>query len=102
MKQKQRLRLFKMTEIERNMLVKALYDIRGSDGREASEVECLIRKTAEAPDRRLYLTEPDYHWSMEALNVLRNAYLSAGRCSDGIDNVLLKIMKSKYRRAPAR
>ena len=64
MKQKQRLRLFKMTEIERNMLVKALYDIRGSDGREASEVECLIRKTAEAPDRRLYLTEPDYHWSM--------------------------------------
>ena len=33
---------------------------------------------------------------------MRNAYLSAGRSSGGIDRVLAKLMSSKYRNVPVR
>ena len=55
-------RLFQMTEIEQNMLGKAL--------------------------------------ALRALNRLRSSYLAAGRYSDGIDAVILKLLHSRYRRVP--
>lgn len=94
-------RLFKMTDIERNMLVKALCDIRQDAGTGTSEVENLIERTAHAPGR-LYLNEADFHWAAVSLNGLRSAYLSAGRSSGGIDKVLFKLMNTKYRRVPVR
>ena len=94
-------RLFKMTDIERNMLVKALCDIRQDVGAGTGEVEDLIERTAHAPGR-LYLNETDFHWVAISLNGLRSAYLSAGRSSGGIDKVLYKLMNTKYRRAPVR
>lgn len=48
-------------------------------------------------ENKLYLTEAEHSKSVEALNQLRDTYLKNGRYSDGIDSVLLKIMKSRYR-----
>ena len=54
-------------------------------------------KLAEQEEGKLYLTEAEHSKSVEALNQLRDTYLKNGRYSDGIDSVLLKIMKSRYR-----
>ena len=94
-------RLFKMTDIARNMLVKALFDIRQDIGTGTGEVENLIERTVHAPGH-LYLNEADFHWTAVSLNSLRSAYLSAGRSSGGIDKVLCKLMNTKYRRVPVR
>lgn len=89
-------RLFPMTNIEQNMLVKALCDVRGQSG----EVQILIDKTLHAPKGKLYLSDSEFHWAAVSLNGLRTAYLSAGRSSGGIDKVLFKLMRSKYKRVP--
>ena len=57
----------------------------------------LVLKLAEQEEGKLYLTEAEHSKSVEALNQLRDTYLKNGRYSDGIDSVLLKIMKSRYR-----
>ncbi len=54
----------------------------------------LVLKLAEQEEGKLYLTEAEHTKSVEALNKLRDTYLKNGRYSDGIDSVLLKIMKS--------
>ena len=95
-------RLFPMTNIEQNMLVKALCDVHGQSGEASSEVQTLIEKTLHAPKGKLYLSDSEFHWATVSLNGLRTAYLSAGRSSGGIDKVLCKLMRSKYRRAPVR
>ena len=92
-------RLFKMTEIEQNMLAKALWDIRRSD---PDRIGGFVHKVQNVPKRRLYLSDTEFRLSLAALNCLRRAYLSAGRYSDGIDAVILKLMQTKYRRAPVR
>ena len=77
-----------MGMLEKNFLVKALCDAQKSSGSETSgEVQSLINKTVNAA---------------QSLNGMRNAYLSAGRSSGGIDRVLAKLMSSKYRNVPVR
>ena len=93
-------RLFPMTNIEQNMLVKALCDVRSRSGESLSEVQGLIQKAVHAPKGKLYLNDSEFHWAAVSLNGLRTAYLSAGRSSGGIDKVLCKLMRSKYRRVP--
>ena len=93
-------RLFPMTNIEQNMLVKALCDVRGRSGGSLSEVQGLIQKAVHAPVGEVYLCGSGFHWAAVSLNGLRTAYLSAGRSSGGIDKVLCKLMRSKYRRVP--
>ena len=93
-------RLFPMTNIEQNMLVKALCDVRGRSGGSLSEVQGLIQKAVHAPKGKLYLNDSEFHWAAFSLNGLRTAYLSAGRSSGGIDKVLCKLMRSKYRHVP--
>ena len=93
-------RLSPMTNIEQNMLVKALCDIRKNSGETSGEVGNLIEKTLHAPRGKLYLSDQEFHWAAVSLNRLRTAYLSAGRSSGGIDKVLFKLMRSKYRRVP--
>ena len=87
-------RLFAMTEIEQNMLEKALLDL----GR--AQTASMRRRVRQAPRRKLYLNQTEYDLAVRALNGLRDAYLAAGRYSDGIDAVILKLMKSRYRRVP--
>lgn len=84
-------RLFKMTETEQCVMVAAL---KNSDA--------LASRAANAPKRRLYLDGEEYRQALHGLNQLRTDYMAAGHFSDGIDAVMLKLMKSKYRRAPAR
>ena len=92
-------RLFKMGMLEQNFLVKALCDAQKASGPEISgEVQSLI----DAPKGKLYLNNTEFQWAAQSLNGMRNAYLSAGRSSGGIDRVLAKLMNSKYRHAPIR
>ena len=96
-------RLFKMGMLDRNFLVKALCDTQKASGPEASgEVQDLIDKTVNAPNGKLYLSDTEFQYAAQSLNGMRNAYLSAGRSSGGIDRVLAKPMSSKYRHAPVR
>ena len=96
-------RLFKMGMLERNFLVKALCDAQKASGPEVSgEVQNLIDKTVNAPNGKLYLSDTEFQRAAQSLNGMRNAYLSAGRSSGGIDRVLAKLMNSKYRHAPSR
>ena len=85
-------RLFKMTETEQCVLVAALKDCGG----------VLASRAANAPKRKLYLDGEEYRQALHGLNRLRTDYMAAGHYSDGIDAVMLKLMRSKYRRAPAR
>ena len=87
-------RLFAMTEIEQNMLEKALLDL------DRAQTASMRRRVRQAPRRKLYLNQMEYDLAVRALNGLRDAYLAAGRYSDGIDAVILKLMKSQYRRVP--
>lgn len=87
-------RLFAMTEIEQNMLEKALLDL------DRAQTASMRRRVRQAPRRKLYLNQTEYDLAVRALNGLRDAYLAAGRYSDGIDAVILKLMKSQYRRVP--
>ena len=93
-------RLFPMTNIEQNMLVKALCNVRKESGASLPEVQGLIQKAVYAPKGKLYLSDSEFHWAAVSLNGLRTAYLSAGRSSGGIDKVLFKLMRSKYKRVP--
>ncbi len=87
-------RLFQMTEIEQNMLGKALLDL------DREQTVSMRRRVRQAPRRKLYLNEAEYDLAVRALNGLRDTYLAAGRYSDGIDAVILKLLKSRYRRVP--
>lgn len=87
-------RLFAMTEIEQNMLEKALLDL------DREQTVSMRRRVRQAPRRKLYLNEAEYDLTVRALNGLRDTYLAAGRYSDGIDAVILKLLKSRYRRVP--
>ena len=90
-------RLFKMTEIEQNMLGKALADLAGE-----AETSALQIQVRQAPKRKLYLDDAGHALALRALNRLRSSYLAAGRYSDGIDAVILKLLHSRYRRVPAK
>lgn len=87
-------RLFAMTEIEQNMLEKALLDV------DREQTVSMRRRVRQAPRRKLYLNEAEYDLAVRALNGLRDTYLAAGRYSDGIDAVILKLLKSRHRRVP--
>ena len=85
-------RLFAMTEIEQNMLEKALLDL------DREQTVSMRRRVRQAPRRKL--NEAEYDLAVRALNGLRDTYLAAGRYSDGIDAVILKLLKSRHRRVP--
>lgn len=98
-------RCVKMDAIMKNMLIYALRDVyreekeKGISNWETGE---LILRLAAHEEKKLYMTEEEYRKIVEALNKLRDSYLSAGRYADGIDTVLLKILQSKYKRCALR
>ena len=93
-------RCVKTDEITVNMLVHALRDVCREEkegGAPAKETGEFILRLAGHKDRRLYLTEREYKKAVQALNGLRNDYIQAGRYTDGIDTVLMRIMKARYK-----
>ena len=95
-------RMLKMSQLEQDMLVKALCDTQSDvQPEQAEEMRSLAAKTVRAPRRRLYLSD-EFGRAVQALNRKRNAYLSAGRSSVGFDRILLKLLNSKYRHTPVR
>ena len=83
-----------------HMLIHALREVFRQEKEQGLPVDTtrdLVLKLAEQEEGKLYLTEAEHSKSGEALNQLRDTYLKNGRYSDGIDSVLLKIMKSRYR-----
>lgn len=98
-------RLFKMTMVDRNFLMQGLrnYAVSVQSGGGNSEaVNALIRKTMAVTGGKLFLDESEYECAVRGINNLRDAYLSAGRSSGGIDRALFKLMNSKYKRSPVR
>lgn len=93
-----RQRLVKMTYGDRNILVKALQSARGSIGLEVFEkLQALMNKTLAAPKRKLYLSDEEHQYATLSLNGMRNAYLAADRSCGGIDRLLIKLIRAKYR-----
>ena len=92
-----------MGMLEKNFLVKALCDAQKSSEPETSgKVQGLIDKTINALKGKLYLSDTDFQYAAQSLNVMRNAYRSAGRSSDGIDRGLATLLRSKYRTVTVR
>ncbi len=46
---------------------------------------------------KLYLNNKEFIWARNALNALRDEYITAERYIDGVYAVIMKLMKSKYR-----
>ena len=46
----------------------------------------------------LYITPDERNLIIESLIAKKNALISAGKYTDGVDDVLLKIMKSKLKK----
>ena len=92
-----RMRYVKMDRIMNHMLIHALREVFRQEKELLQKTRDLVLKLAEQEEGKLYLTEAEHSKSVEALNQLRDTYLKNGRYSDGIDSVLLKIMKSRYR-----
>ena len=89
--------------VEQRFVVRALGDDPQGSGPEVSGGgQSRIDKTVNAQKGKLYLNKTECQWAAQSLNGMRNAYLSAGRSSGGIDRVLAKLMNSKYRHAPIR
>lgn len=89
-------RLFKIGTIQRNMLSRGLMELPQAAIQQ--EISQLVQKILTLPGKKLYLDENEFHWAVLALNDLRDKYLGAGRSSGGIDKVLLRLMKSKYKK----
>ena len=93
-----RMRYVKMDRIMNHMLIHALREMFRQEKEQGLPVDTTRDLVLKLAERKLYLTEAEHSKSVEALNQLRDTYLKNGRYSDGIDSVLLKIMKSRYRR----
>lgn len=46
----------------------------------------------------LYLSHEERNWIIESLIAKKNELISAGKYTDGVDDVLLKIMQSKQKK----
>ena len=110
-------RLYRMTEIQRNMLVVALMDEYRKQkaqgvpdppiGRLAVRAENAPRHKNRLPwDRErlydLYLNDAEWRMARDALNALRSWRFSVGKGDGGTDDALLKVMDAKYKKAPER
>ena len=93
-------RCVKTDEVTVNMLVHALRDVfREEKGRgaPAEETGDLILRLADHKDKRIYLTGDEYKKAVQALNGLRDAYIREGRYTDGIDLILARVMRARYK-----
>ena len=88
----------KTDNIMKNMLVGALKAelvAQSQRGTVHPETEAMLQKVRdyELSEKRLPITTGEQRELRNALNRLRDKYLAMGRYSDGIDSVILKVMK---------
>ncbi len=88
----------KTDNIMKNMFVVALKDelvAQSQRGTVHPETEAMLQKVRayELSEKRLPITSEEQRELRNALNRLRDKYLAMGRYSDGIDSVILKVMK---------
>lgn len=88
----------KVDNIMKNMFVAALKDeiqAQREQGRADSETEDMLAKVRayDLKEKRLPITTGEQRQLRNALNRLRNKYLAMGRYSDGIDSVIIKVLK---------
>lgn len=98
-------RCVKMDDIMKNMLIHALRDVFRAEkakGLSTDVTRDLVLKLAYYEQPKLFLTDTEYKKAIEALNTLRDSFISAGRYTDGIDTVFLKILKAKYKKCVMR
>lgn len=96
-------RFLKIDYIEHNMLIAALLKVLETAGPKLSQrAHSLGVKVHACKDGRLFLNDDEFELALYALNELRNAYLAADRGCGAMDKLMLRLMKSKYKRVPAR
>jgi hypothetical protein len=98
-------RCIRADEITRNMLVHALREVFRQENEKGMPVEVtrnLILRLAYLEGKKLFLDEEEYKKAVQALNGLRDGFIQNGRYTDGIDIVLMKVMRSKYKRCAVR
>ena len=88
----------KVDNIMKNMFVAALKDeiqAQREQGAADSETEEMLAKVRayDLKEKRLPITTGEQRQLRNALNRLRNKYLAMGRYSDGIDSVIIKVLK---------
>ncbi|SHK91083.1 hypothetical protein [Hespellia stercorisuis] len=94
-------RCVKMDEIMKNMLIHSLLEVFREEKAKDLPKEVsgnLILRIAEQKEMKLFLTDAEYQKVIEALNKLRDSFIHAGRYPDGIDSVMIKIIRAKYKR----
>lgn len=89
----------KTDNIMKNMFVVALKEelaVQQEQGYQWPITEELLQKVRayELSEKRLPITVEEQREIRNALNRLRDKYLAMGRFSDGIDSVILKVMKA--------
>lgn len=98
-------RCIRADEITKNMLVHALREVFRQENENGAPVEVtknLILRLAYHDGKKFFLDEEEYKKAVQALNGLRDGFIQNGRYTDGIDIVLMKVMRSKYKRCAAR
>lgn len=88
----------KVDNIMKNMFVAALKDeiqAQREQGTADLETEEMLAKVRayDLKEKRLPITTEEQRQLRNALNRLRNKYLAMGRYSDGIDSVIIKVLK---------
>ena len=88
----------KTDNIMKNMFTVALKDelaAQSQMGKVRPATEAMLQKVRdyELSEKRLPITTGEQRELRNALNRLRDKYLAMGRYSDGIDSVILKVMK---------
>ena len=96
-------RFLKIDTIEHNMLIAALLQVLETAGPElTARAQSLGEKVHACKDGRLFLKEDEFDLALYVMNELRNTYLAADRGCVAMDKLMLRLMKSKYKRVPAR
>lgn len=96
-------RFLKIDYIEHNMLIAALLQVLETAGPElTARAQSLGEKVYACKDGRLFLKEDEFDLALYVMNELRNTYLAADRGCGAMDKLMLRLMKSKYKRVPAR
>ncbi|WP_050642177.1 MULTISPECIES: hypothetical protein [Clostridia] len=98
-------RCVKMDDIMKNMLIHSLRMVFREEkekGLSTDVTRDFVLKLAYYEQPRLFLTDVEHKKAIEALNMLRNSFIAAGRYTDGIDTIFLKILQAKYKRCKVR
>lgn len=93
-------RCIKADEITVNMLVHAMRDVFRKEkeaGVSTEETGDFILRLAGHKEKKLYLSDGEYRMAVQALNGLRDTYIENGRYTDGIDAILMRVMRARYR-----